>query len=399
MKNSSSSWVGPWLGLWFGPRIAIALAAAILFAVSAQAGTRASADPRVEFVEGDRQDLVRAQVRDHGADASAFSSFALRDGAPRFVLDFARPIRFEGKASGRGSGSGPVSGYRFAPRGAGTRLVFDLASPEIDAVVETRNGDLAVVFQDASGAASAPSSPGPADHFPRSAKGKARRVVVVDPGHGGRDSGAIGVTGALEKDITLAAARTLRDALHARGLDVVMTRDTDEFVELAERVRRARAAGADLFICLHADSNPNRAAEGASIYTLSERGGARAKSLAHVQDWELDIAEPPRSAQVNDILLDLAQRETKNRSADFAQVAVRHLDPVAPLLPNARRNAGFFVLLAPDVPAILLEMGFLTNATDEARLTNTTRRRKMMDALADAAAEFLATPAAYADMR
>ena len=336
-------------------------------------------------------------------DAAATTTFAIPGEKARFVVDFARPVLFGGRTAGSGAGLGPVTQYRFAPRDRGSRLVFDLASSQVNVQSVGEAGQLQFEFVDESkglAAVAAPAEAAPLSVKPAPAPvrdRRARKVVVVDAGHGGRDSGAIGASGAFEKDVTLAAALSLRTALEARGFTVVLTRDGDEFLELSERVGRARAAQADLFISLHADSSPNKSTQGASIYTLSESGGARAKSLAQANNWDLDLAEPVRSAAVEDILMDLAQRETKNRSSEFAQVAVRHLEGVSPLLRNSHRNAGFFVLLAPDVPAILLEMGFMTNAADEKRLTNAAARRTMMNALADAAAAFLGPPRTLAE--
>lgn len=428
-----------------------AVIAAALTGLPAEAAAPAgAASARVRVVAEAAPHAARADITIGRSNPS--KSFVLTEGKPRFVVDFEKPVTIAGKTSGAGPGAGPVLGYRFAPRNGGARVVFDLATadvkpslttpaqgvvrirfagpaaapqvakaraaaPETDRTVGREDMRVAVaqVATPAAAPAVAPADPGaPAAAAPtvdasvlpvadRPAKAKPprrfRKTVVIDAGHGGHDSGAIGVSGAYEKDITLAAAVALRDALEARGLRVVLTREGDEFLQLPERVRRAREANADLFISLHADSNPNAAAEGASIYTLSERAGARAKSVSRAQDWDLDIPDPPKSAQVQDILLDLAQRETKNQSSEFAQVAVRHLEPVTPLLRNARRNAGFFVLLAPDIPAILLEMGFMTNPKDEKRLTNARQRRLMMEALADAAAEFLEVPTTLADAR
>lgn len=425
--------------------LGVALAATLLCAPAVADAPAAPASARVRVLADTSSGAARAEIAI--AAPNPAKSFVLTEGKPRFVVDFEKPVTIGGQTAGKGAGAGPVLGYRFAPRNGGARLVFDLADATIAPKLTTASpGVLRIAFggagvaapqvaakTPAKPAAKAPSLPEaeviPSDRSApvtteavltefasapdaapivmaaaeRPAKAKPprrlRKTVVIDAGHGGHDSGAVGVSGAYEKDITLAAAVALRDALEARGLRVVLTRDGDEFLQLPERVRRAREAGADLFISLHADSNPNPAAEGASIYTLSERAGTRAKSVSRAQDWDLDIPDPPKSAQVKDILLDLAQRETKNQSSEFAQVAERHLHPVSPLLRNARRNAGFFVLLAPDIPAILLEMGFMTNPKDEKRLTNPRQRRQMMEALADAAAEFLAVPTTLADAR
>ncbi|MBU6371606.1 MAG: N-acetylmuramoyl-L-alanine amidase [Alphaproteobacteria bacterium] len=421
--------------------VLISLGAALTAAMAclpAEAGAASTHAPgasaaRVRVLADVAANSARAEIAI--SRVPAVKTFVLTEGKPRFVVDFEAPLTIGGKTSGQGPGAGPVLGYRFAPRNGGARLVFDLAAPDVTPKLVTQGGGLMRLSFTTQAPAAAPTltdqtvtetadltsaplgAPPPAPILrpaetdrpvvlaasERPAKAKPprrlRKTVVIDAGHGGHDSGAVGVSGVYEKDVTLAAAVALRDALEARGLRVVLTRDGDEFLQLPERVRRAREANADLFISLHADSNPNAAAEGASIYTLSERAGTRAKSVSRAQDWDLDIPDPPKSAQVQDILLDLAQRETKNQSAEFAQVAVRHLEPVSPLLRNARRNAGFFVLLAPDIPAILLEMGFMTNPKDEKRLTNARQRRVMMEALADAAAEFLAAPTTLADAR
>jgi N-acetylmuramoyl-L-alanine amidase len=222
--------------------------------------------------------------------------------------------------------------------------------------------------------------------------------VVIDPGHGGRDPGALGVSGAREKDLALAAALRLRDALAARGYDVVMTRDTDTFIELAERVRFARERGAELFISLHADSSPGSEARGAAVYTLSQRGEARSRRLMETQDWHVDMGETPRSGLIETILLDLTQRETTGRSAEFARLVLAELAQAgAPILHRTPRNAGFFVLLAPDVPAVLVEMGFLTQAQDEARLADPRAQAQLTEALAQAVDAHFARPRLLAD--
>jgi N-acetylmuramoyl-L-alanine amidase len=213
----------------------------------------------------------------------------------------------------------------------------------------------------------------------------AGRRVVIDAGHGGRDPGAIGVSGVREKDVTLAAARELKRVLEARGYEVAMSRDGDEFIQLADRVAFARARHADLFISLHADASPRGEAQGASVYMLSQRGEARSRALMEGQNWRMDLGEAPRTGEVRDILVDLAQRETVNRSAQFAETVVARLNAAAiPVLDATPRNAGFFVLLAPDVPAVLVEMGFLTHSADEARLVQPEAQARLARALADA---------------
>jgi N-acetylmuramoyl-L-alanine amidase len=221
--------------------------------------------------------------------------------------------------------------------------------------------------------------------------------VVIDPGHGGRDPGAVGVTGVREKDIVLDAALKLREALESRGrYQVALTRGDDRFIELEERVNFARAQNADLFISLHADAHANRETSGASVYTLSERGANRAQTLMAAQNWEIDLGAAPRQGVVGDILVDLAQRETTNRSAEFAEIVISELGTVAPLLRNTHRNAGFFVLLAPDVPAVLIETGFLSNVQDERRLADPRARQNAAEAMAQAVDAYFTPARSYA---
>jgi N-acetylmuramoyl-L-alanine amidase len=212
----------------------------------------------------------------------------------------------------------------------------------------------------------------------------AKRVVVIDAGHGGHDPGAAGEN-AHEKTLTLAAALALRDRLERSGrYKVVLTRDSDVYVPLEERVRIARKANADLFISLHADSGTEPGLKGATVYTLSEQGTTRAaKQVFEKADW-INMRLPGPDAQVNRILLDLTQRETRNRSSEFAETLLQRVSEVTPLLHRSHRDAGFFVLLAPDVPAVLMEMGFITNGSDERRLADPGQRRRLMDGVAAA---------------
>jgi N-acetylmuramoyl-L-alanine amidase len=212
-----------------------------------------------------------------------------------------------------------------------------------------------------------------------------KKVVVVDAGHGGHDPGAQSAS-TNEKDVTLAAARALKARLERTGrYQVVMTRDSDVYVPLETRVQIARRAGADLFISLHADSaGADPTTHGASVYTLSEQGGARVTRVMNRNEWFQKTSANADDPAVGQILLDLTQRSTRNRSAMFAQVLVGQVSNRVDMLPRSHRDAGYFVLLAPDVPAALLEMGFITSPEDEDRLTDPARRGKLMDSVAQA---------------
>jgi N-acetylmuramoyl-L-alanine amidase len=211
-----------------------------------------------------------------------------------------------------------------------------------------------------------------------------KKVIVIDAGHGGKDPGAKGAD-SREKDINLAAARTLKAKLERTGhYRVVMTRDSDTFVPLETRVQIARRADADLFISLHSDSGPDPSVRGATVYTLSDKGSDRVvRGVMGQNDWFINVDLPGRDRAVNQILLDLTQRATRNRSASFAEDVLNRIADRVDLQRRNHRDAGFVVLLAPDVPAVLLEMGFITNADDEAELNDSAKRDHLMSGVAE----------------
>ena len=215
------------------------------------------------------------------------------------------------------------------------------------------------------------------------AAGADRPLVVLDAGHGGRDPGAKSpFDGRQEKDVTLAITAAIRDALAASGrVRVAMTREDDRFIVLRDRYEIARRVGADLFISIHADAAPsNDGARGATIYTLSEVASDReAASLAEQQNESDRIggAALGDDASVNRILIDLAQRESMNISADFAALLRREASPFFPFRPEYHRFASLVVLKAPDVPSILFETGYLTNQVDSAYIQSEEGRRQI----------------------
>lgn len=211
---------------------------------------------------------------------------------------------------------------------------------------------------------------------------KAKKVIVLDPGHGGKDPGAIGYSGVYEKNITLAMAKELKAILDKEGrYKVYLTRSTDIFIPLRDRVKIARKYDADLFLSIHADSAVNRSARGLSVYTLSETASDKeAEALAERENKAdviagLDLLE--HSKEVSDILINLAQRETMNRSSEFAGFMVQEMRSSVQLVDNTHRFAGFAVLKAPDVPSVLLEMGYLSNRTEERQLKQASYRKKL----------------------
>jgi len=217
-------------------------------------------------------------------------------------------------------------------------------------------------------------------------------VIVIDPGHGGYDPGSIGVKNVKEEDVTLSAAHELRRQLLATGrYDVVMTRSKDVYIAHEERVRMARKAGANLFISIHADSTSRGSARGASVYTLADRAQKRSQKLISTQNWILDVDLTDQSEQVGDILVDLAQRKTLTKSAQFADILLPELSKYSALVGNSHRRAGYYVLLAPDVPAVLLEMGFLSNPQDERLINSPAHRKNLMKAVTTAINSYFKT--------
>lgn len=214
-----------------------------------------------------------------------------------------------------------------------------------------------------------------------------RYVIVIDPGHGGKDPGAMSIYSSLpEKDVNLKTALAIKAILekHPR-FEVKLTRETDVFIELEDRVKLAREWGADLFISVHADSAGSPTAKGASVYTLSESGAKRSKRVAKAQDWQVDFGtEQEVAGEVADILTVFVERETNTQSSLFAESLIDELADAGPMLRNTHRKAGFVVLFAPDVPAVLLELGFLTNAEDARRLASERGRADAAQAIAEA---------------
>ena len=242
------------------------------------------------------------------------------------------------------------------------------------------------------GGVTIPLAPPSADQHGRlprvtSARGANPPLVVIDPGHGGHDSGAPSPFGETrEKDITLALARAIRDDLARSGrVRVALTRDDDSYLVLQDRYEIARRLDADLFISIHADAAPlNDQARGATVYTLSEVASDREAALLAARENSSDLVGGARLSpdpNVNLILIDLAQRESMDISADFARLLYREAGPVFPFRPEWHRFAAFVVLKAPDIPSILFESGYLTNAVDAAFVQSPQGQRQIADGM------------------
>jgi N-acetylmuramoyl-L-alanine amidase len=343
-----------------------------------------------------------------------------KPGNSRVVLDLSRPARVDNAAL-------------IAPNGAyGHRLVVELTptTPQAFAEAHKAGGLVIDAPTQLAGAPAAPAPPPPTPKpasvaapapvaaavapapapsvaatqpIPAAAKtrfeiaprkpalrpSRERYTVMIDPGHGGVDPGTIGVSGIYEKQITLAMARAISEALESTGrFKVVLTRERDIFIRLRDRIQIAREAKADLFISIHADTIKDKDIRGPSVYTLSERASdTEAQALADKEnkaDLIAGIDLTGENADVTGILIDLAQRETMNQSARFAGMLVDQLKKRTKVLRNTHRFAGFAVLKAPDVPSVLLELGFLSNPADERALRDRRYRARIADGVARA---------------
>jgi len=403
----------------FARRAALAL---LLFGIMAPSNIALATDSSVISIYKDdlyasQGDRTRLFLK--ASESNAPNVFFIKGDKPRIVIDFkgAELSRaFSALSQGKAylPGAGGITKLRFAPRGQrDMRFVADLEQDAKYLSHSFDRGVLEVVVDYARGGQSAGLQAARADAMPipRLKPGlyaqnhdiiptprlKASRrknlvklvtrkpVIVIDPGHGGRDPGAIGAARVVEEHVVLKAAMELRRQLQASGkYKIVLTRTNDTYIDHDKRVLIARKAGADLFISLHADSLASSSARGASVYTLSSRAEARTHKIVSVQNWVLDVDLTTTSDPVSNILVDLAQRKTLTKSENFSKILIPELKKSSRLLANTHRRAGYYVLLAPDVPAVLLELGFLSNPQDEKLLNTAAHRKKLMGSVARA---------------
>lgn len=360
-----------------------------------------------------RLDTAQSTISDtrHGLEVTLTLSqgvpyrvFTLDDPA-RLVMDF-REVDWNGAQSGALITGARALGLRLGQiRPGWSRMVVDLAGPhmleEAGLRIDRQSGaarlQVRLGREDAEGfAASAgtPDVPGwdlpaavSAPVAPRADDGVFR--VVLDPGHGGIDPGAE-VDGTQEKDLMLIFARELREVLlRTGGFDVVLTRDADEFVSLERRVALAHRAGADVFLSLHADALSGARARGASVYTLSDSASDAASAALAERHNRADILAgvdlSGKDDVVADVLMDLARMETQPRSEHLARVFLEGFRAAGlPLLSRPKRHAGFSVLKAPDIPSVLIELGFLSNPRDLKNLRDAEWRAQVAQAVSDA---------------
>ncbi len=224
-----------------------------------------------------------------------------------------------------------------------------------------------------------------------------KKIVVLDPGHGGKDPGAIGAYGkTYEKNITLAMGKELKALLEKKGYTVYLTRSTDIFIPLRQRVKIAQKHKADLFMSIHADSALNRNAKGLSVYTLSETASDKEAAALAERENKVDIIGgvdfSGNSREINDILISLSQTDSRNKSSKFASYIVSEMSKSIKLISDTHRFAGFAVLKAPDIPSALLEMGYLSNRSEESLLKQKSYRAKLADSVGKAIDKYFNDP-------
>ncbi len=321
--------------------------------------------PELDFSE------LNENSRDGRGLVGTFRYGLIAKGKSRMVLDLTEPVNID-------------ESFVLEPlEGQPARLVFDLIPASREEFLEGV-GKLKSVGNLPTRAPLA-SVPTP--------KGPGKMVIVLDPGHGGIDDGAIGPGGAKEKDLVLQFALDVRDALKRNGgFDVLMTRDDDTFIALDERVEFARTNGAQLMVSIHADTVTQTYVSGATVYTLDETASDElSKALADKENRSDTIAGvelTDKPDDVADILIDLARRETKNLSISFARRLLGDIKPAMKLNKNPRRSADFRVLKAPDVPSVLVELGYLSNSGDEKLLGSPEWRSKVADRFAKSIESF-----------
>jgi N-acetylmuramoyl-L-alanine amidase len=330
----------------------------------------------------------------------------------RVVIDMPQ-VAFQFRPKTGETGRGLIKAFRFGlVMPGGSRIVIDLARPvRIDKalVLDAANDqparlvlDLTAIDREAFMGLAALDGRAPENHRtapqPETKAGDPRPLIVIDPGHGGIDNGTKAATGEMEKTIVLEFSLMLRDKLEKIGkYRAVMTRTDDSFVALGDRVALARARQASLFISIHADAlaRGEGDAQGATVYTLSERpSDARAARLAEAENQAdviagLDLSSEPKD--VAGILIDLARRETKTFSVQFAQIVVSSMKASVRLHQHPLKSASFVVLKAPDVPSVLVELGFVSNKSDLKSLISSEWRERTADSIVHAVDTYFTT--------
>lgn len=309
------------------------------------------------------------------AGVSATRHGNLKPGISRIVFDLNRAVSIQ-KAFTLPAGGGKPD-----------RLVIDFSNVSTSLFEQVKNKTHGTLDPNkGQSTTNAAYTPAPKPPPPGSAKAQ-KPLVIIDPGHGGIDPGAIGANGAHEKTVALALAKALKSRLESSGdYRVKMTRESDIFIKLSDRVKFARKHQGDLFVSIHADSLRNPKVRGASVYTLSEKASdaqtARLAARENKADLIAGIDLNVEDKDVANILMDLAMRETSNQSKFFANTLVDSFKAQSvKILQRPHRSAGFAVLKAPDIPSVLVEAGFMSNRKEADMLNTPAHRKKISTAL------------------
>ena len=355
-----------------------------LCALALAAGAPAAEVRKVRLTATAEATRVEIGLSDRAAD----EVFMLERPA-RVVLDL-KPASFDPAKVRLPSALGVVRQVRAGPRAGGAlRIVLDVDRPVSARRVASAAGDHRLVLELTA------DPPGPARSTPPASAPPAARpalaardlVIAIDAGHGGEDPGATGRDGTREKNVTLAVARVLAARINAeRGMRAVLTRDGDYFVELRDRIRRARAAEADLFVSVHADAVRDPSVAGSSVYVLSSRGATNeaAKWLAdreNAADLIGGVSLDDKDNVLASVLLDLSQSAAMSASMVAAEKVLNELNSVGEVRKARVQQAGFVVLKSPDIPSLLIETAYITNPGEEHRLRDEKYQGRLADAI------------------
>ncbi|UOG92864.1 MAG: N-acetylmuramoyl-L-alanine amidase [Candidatus Thiothrix sulfatifontis] len=324
----------------------------------------------------------------------AYKVFTL-DKPDRVVIDL-KNTTMQGKLKQGAHDRKPITGIRYSDREDGSlRVVLDVAERvavksllSVDGVNHLLTVSLSPTGKGSSGSGksktpkkSAPEADKPAGSEPS----KGKFIVVIDPGHGGKDPGAVGANGTQEKEVVLQVARKLKARIdREKGMKAILTRDSDKFIPLRERMDIAHKHKADLFVSVHADANPSSRVSGSSVYILSENGASSeaARVLAESENsYELKFGGRHTSDRIASVLLDLSQNAMMDRSLSLAKGVLNELTKVNNPLRRRVESARFVVLRSPDIPSMLVETAFISNPTEEKRLRTAEYQQKLASAM------------------